>query len=81
MIDWLSMDVAPMRGIGMTLARIMRIYGDGNQVIDSESASDKALPLAMTLYIKDLEKKLDLEAGGEAEEEAGARGVGCAFMG
>jgi hypothetical protein len=49
----------------------MRVYGDRNQVIDSETSSDKALSLAMTLYIKDLEKKLDLEAGEEAEDGGG----------
>jgi hypothetical protein len=53
----------------MTMAQIMRVYGDRNQVIDSEYASDKALALAMTLYIKDLERKLSLEA-----EEAGEGG-------
>jgi hypothetical protein len=53
----------------------MRIYGDRKQVIDSEYASDKAQTLAMTLYIKDLEKKLALEAGEEAEEEEAGEGV------
>jgi hypothetical protein len=46
----------------VTIGQIMRVYGDRNQVIDSETSSEKALSLAMTLYIKDLEKKLDLEA-------------------
>jgi hypothetical protein len=56
---------------GVTTAQIMRIYGDWNQVIDSETSSDKALLLAMTLYVKDLEKRLDLESG---EEEAADTG-------
>jgi hypothetical protein len=50
----------------------MRIYGDRNQVIDGERDSDKAMSLAMSLYIKDLEKKLDLESGADDEEEESA---------
>jgi hypothetical protein len=62
----------------MTMAQIMRVYGDRNQVIDSEYASDKALTLAMTLYIKDLERKLSLEA--EEADEGGGSGGEAAIM-
>lgn len=61
----------------MTIATIMRLYGDRGQIIDGEYASDKAQILAMSLYIKDLEKKLSLEAEGcepEREGEAGNAG-------
>jgi hypothetical protein len=54
----------------MTIANIMRLYGNQAQIIDSEYASDKAQILAMGLYIKDLEAKLDMESGGEFESRS-----------
>jgi hypothetical protein len=56
----------------VTTAQILRVYGDKTQVIDSEYASDKAQILAMSLCIRDLERKLALEA----EEDAESGGAG-----
>lgn len=54
----------------MTIATMMRIYGQKGQVIDNEYASDKAQIRAMSLYIKDLEKMLDMETdSGEDDSE------------
>jgi hypothetical protein len=61
----------------MTIAQIMRMFGDRNQVIDSERSSDRAQLLAMGLYVKELERRLDLEAG---EEEPLDKGGGEALI-
>jgi hypothetical protein len=60
----------------------MRIYGDRNQVIDCDRTSDRAQSLAMSLYIKELERRLDLEAGEEeALDEGGGEAVIASWKG